>query len=173
MSRPRDRFSPGQNITFTGTVDANRSVDAILVNPRGAEVMHRTIQADRNGAISFGYTTKSNDPTGTYTLIIMQDSAVATTAVGLGTNPTSRAIVVLDAVSYRSSDTLTALIIGEPGSKVSLAVFDDVNDQPRDIGQGRNQPDPTVNIGPSGTAKYPLSLNRFNTGEYEVVVRWG
>ena len=29
----KDRFSPGQNITFTGTVDANRSVDAILVDP--------------------------------------------------------------------------------------------------------------------------------------------
>ncbi len=169
----KDRFSPGQDITFTGTVDANRSVDAVLVNPRGAEVMHRTVQADRNGDVSFGYTTKSNDPTGTYTLIVTQDSAVATAVVGLGENPTSRAIVVLDAVSYRSSDTLTALIIGEPGWKVSLAVFDDVNDQPRDIGQGRNQPDPTVNIGPGGTAKYTLSLNRFNTGEYEVVVRWG
>ncbi|MGD8707952.1 MAG: biofilm-associated protein [Nitrosopumilaceae archaeon] len=160
------RFEPGETLRFNGTALPNQSIELVLEDPLGIEIVSDIFEVDKSGVVNFDYKTTANiDKEGTWTLIATQGKYKEFIYVGLGELPSIPINVEFDKLSYKSSDKATITLTGKPSEVVNLLIID-----PSDKPKGEAIP---ITLKPDGTNSHILDLKGFSSGVYSAVVSKG
>ncbi|MCY4490522.1 MAG: biofilm-associated protein [Thaumarchaeota archaeon] len=160
----KERFEPGDTMTYSGTALPNRPIEFVLEDPLGNELSSEITSTDGSGATSFEYMTSFSSKEGTYTLIATQDKHKEFIFAGLGQKPIIPIDLEFDKLNYRSNETAIISLVGEASDVVKLAIIDP-SDQLRPLG--------TITLGPDGVGKHSLDLARYKSGIYTAVISKG
>ena len=160
------RFEPGETVRFNGTALPNQSIELVLEDPLGIEIVSDIFEVGKSGDVEFEYKTTANiDKEGTWTLIATQGKYKEFIYVGLGELPSIPINVEFDKLSYKSSDKAIITLTGKPSEVVNLLIID-----PSDKQKGEAIP---ITLKPDGTNNHILDLKGFSSGVYSAVVSKG
>jgi hypothetical protein len=160
------RFEPGETMRFNGTVLPNQSLELVLEDPLGIEIVSDIFEVGKSGVVNFEYKTTANiDKEGTWTLIATQGKYKEFIYVGLGELPSIPINVEFDKLNYKSSDQAIITLTGKPSEVVNLLIID-----PSDKPKGEAIP---ITLKPDGTNNHILDLKGFSSGVYSAVVSKG
>ncbi|MEJ2259735.1 MAG: biofilm-associated protein, partial [Nitrosopumilaceae archaeon] len=108
------RFEPGETVKFNGTALPNQSIELVLEDPLGIEIVSDIIEVGKSGDVEFEYKTTANiDKEGTWTLIATQGKFKEFIYVGLGELPSIPINVEFDKLAYKSSDKAIITLTGK------------------------------------------------------------
>ena len=159
------KFEPGETMEFSGTALPNKSIEIILENPLGKEIISDVMQIDGSGTVEFEFPTSQNTPEGTYTLIATQDKEKEFSYAGLGQLPTIPVNLEFDKLSYKVGDTAIITLAGKASEIISLLIIDP-SDKP--VGDTIS-----ITLQPDGRATHSVSLKGFSSGVYNAVISKG
>ncbi|MGD8432330.1 MAG: biofilm-associated protein [Nitrosopumilaceae archaeon] len=160
------RFEPGETMRFNGTVLPNQSLELVLEDPLGIEIVSDIFEVGKSGVVNFEYKTTANiDKEGTWTLIATQGKYKEFIYVGLGELPSIPINVEFDKLNYKSSDQAIITLTGKPSEVVNLLIID-----PSDKPKGEAIP---ITLKPDGINNHILDLKGFSSGVYSAVVSKG
>ena len=159
------KFEPGETIRFSGTALPNKTIEIILEDPLGKEIISDIIQIDNSGTVEFEFKTLQNTPEGTYTLIATQDKEKEFSYAGLGQLPSIPVNLEFDKLSYKAGDTAVITLAGKASEIISLLIIDP-SDKP--IGEVIS-----ITLQPDGRATHSISLKGFSSGIYNAVISKG
>jgi len=159
-------FGAGDLIKFNGTGIPNNSMELILENNLGDEMASEIFELDDSGFVNFEYqTTENEDIEGTWTLIVSQGNNVEYVHIGYDQVPDIPIIVKFDKENYKTSESATISLIGEPSDKVKIIIIN-----PTGGIQGTDIP---ITLGENGKAKFSLDLSGYTSGIYSAVIQKG
>ena len=160
------RFEPGETIKFNGTGLPNQSIELVLEDPLGIEIVSDIFEVGKSGDVDFEYKTTANiDKEGTWTLIATQGKYKEFIYVGLGELPSIPINVEFDKLNYKSSDQAIITLTGKPSEVVNLLIID-----PSDKPKGEAIP---IKLKSDGTNNHILDLKGYSSGVYSAVVSKG
>ncbi len=158
-------FDPGDPIVFAGTAIPNEDIHFILQDPDGNELGRDSVRVGATGIVQWEYPTSPNSRQGTYTLIAIQGEEQEFFYAGLGGVVEIPVNIVFDKINYRSSDTPSITITGDPRSTVTLLILDRADDVV-------HQND-AITIQADGRVAYELDLSDISSGVYTAIVQKG
>ena len=160
------KYDPGELIRFTGTAMPNISLELILQNNLGDEMISDIIQVADSGIIEFEYqTTENEDLEGTWTLIATQENNKEFIYVGYDVVPTIPVNIKFDKSSYKNIEKPIISLAGKPSEKVSMII---ITPSGSVVGS-----DIKVELKADGKAEYILDLSGYVSGIYTAVIKKG
>ena len=159
------KFEPGEIVKFNGTALPNKSIEIVLENPLGKEIVSDIIQIDDSGAIEFEFATAQSTPEGTYTLIATQDNDKEFSYVGIGQLPTIPVNLEFDKLSYKVGETAIITLSGKASEIISLLIIDP-SDKPVEDAT-------SITLQPDGRGTHSVDLKGYSTGVYTAVISKG
>ncbi len=159
------KFEPGEIMKFNGTALPNKSIEIVIEDPLGNEIVSDIIQTDEAGFVEFEFETTQNTLEGTYTLIATQEKAKEFTYAGLGQLPTIPVNLEFDKLSYKEGETALITISGKASEIISLLIVD-----PSDKPKGDAIP---ITLQPDGRGTYSIQLDGYSSGVYTAVISKG
>lgn len=159
------KFEPGETMKFNGTALPNKSIELLLEDPLGKEVISDIIQVDNSGFVEFEFPTTQNTPEGTYTLIATQEKDKEFIFAGVGQLPTIPVNLEFDKLNYKATETAIISLTGKGSDVVSLLIIDP-SDKP--VGDTIS-----ITLQPDGRGTYFLDLAGYSSGVYTAVINKG
>ena len=159
------KTEPGEIIKFNGTAIPNTSIEVILEDPFGKEVISNIIQVDESGVVEFEYATEQTSTKGTYTLIATQEKHKEFIFAGVGQLPIAPVNLEFDKLNYKAGETATISLTGKPSDIVSLLIID-----PSDKPKGETI---SITLQPDARGTHTLDLTGYSSGVYTAVVSKG
>ncbi|AFS83309.1 hypothetical protein [Candidatus Nitrosopumilus sediminis] len=159
------KFEPGEIMKFNGTALPNKSIEIVLEDPLGKEIVSDIIKVDETGFVKFEFPTTQNTPEGTYTLIATQEKEKEFTYAGLGQLPTIPVNLEFDKLSYKTGETAVITISGKPSEIVNLLIVD-----PSDKPKGEAT---SITLQPDGRGTHSIELKGYASGVYTAVISKG
>ena len=159
------KFEPGETMIFNGTALPNKSIEIVLEDPLGKEIVSDIIQIDDSGAIEFEFATAQSTPEGTYTLIATQDKHKEFSYVGLGQLPTIPVNLEFDKLSYKVGETAIITLSGKASEIISLLIIDPSDKPAEDV--------TSITLQPDGRGTHSIDLTGYSTGVYTAVISKG
>jgi len=158
------KFESGALIKFNGTALPNNSLELILEDHLGDEMISDIIEVDSSGIVKFEYqTTENYDKEGTWTLIATQKNIKEFIYVGYGQMPTIPVNIEFDKSTYISTDTAIISLVGKPLDKITLIII-----TPSGSVQGD---DKIIQLREDGRGEYNLDLSGYISGIYTAVAK--
>ena len=159
-------FEAGALIKFNGTAIPNMSLEVILEDGLGDEMMSDILNTDETGFIEFEYQTIENeDKEGTWTLIATQGKNKEFIYVGYDEIPSIPVNLEFDKSNYQATETAIISFIGKPSDNLSMII---INPSGGVLGE-----DKQIKLQADGRAKYNLDLEGFGSGIYTAVIQKG
>ena len=159
------KFEKGETMKFNGTASPNKSIEIVLEDPLGKEIISDIIQVDELGFVKFEFPTTQNTPEGTYTLIATQEKEKEFTYAGLGQLPTIPVNLEFDKLSYKIGETAVITLSGKASEIVSLLIID-----PSDKPKGDST---SITLQPDGRGTHSIDLDGYASGVYTAVISKG
>ena len=159
------KFEKGETMKFNGTASPNKSIEIVLEDPLGKEIISDIIQVDELGFVKFEFPTTQNTPEGTYTLIATQEKEKEFTYAGLGQLPTIPVNLEFDKLSYKIGETAVVTLSGKASEIVSLLIID-----PSDKPKGDST---SITLQPDGRGTHSIDLDGYASGVYTAVISKG
>ena len=159
------KFEPGEIMKFNGTALPNKSIEIVLEDPLGNEIVSDIIQTDETGFVEFEYVTTQNTSEGTYTLIATQEKEKEFIYAGLGQLPTIPVNLEFDKLSYKEGETAIISLSGKASEIISLLIID-----PSDKPKGDAI---SITLQPDGRGTHSIELEGYSSGVYTAVVSKG
>ena len=97
------KYEPGEIMKFNGTALPNKSIELVLEDPLGKEVISDILQTDNSGFVEFEFQTEQSTAEGTYTLIATQENDKEFIFAGLGQLPSIPVNLEFDELNYKST----------------------------------------------------------------------
>ena len=159
------KFEQGEIMKFNGTALPNKSIEIILEDPLGKEIVSDIIKVDDSGVIEFEFPTTQNTPEGTYTLIATQEKHKEFTYAGIGQLPTIPVNLEFDKLSYKSGETAIITLSGKASEIISLLIVDP-SDKPIEDAT-------SITLQPDGRGTHSIDLKGYSAGVYTAVISKG
>ena len=159
------KFERGETIKFNGTALPNLSLEMVLEDPLGKEIVSDIIQIDASGVVNYQYITTQDTVEGTYTLIATQQKEKEFIHVGVGQLPIIPVNLEFDKLSYKTSDTAIVTLSGVASEIISLLIIDP-SDKPIDEAV-------TIILQPDGRSIHNINLTGYTSGVYTAVASKG
>ena len=159
------KFESGEIMKFNGTALPNKSIELVLEDPLGKEIVSDIIKVGETGIVEFEFPTTQNTPEGTYTLIATQEKEKEFTYAGLGQLPTIPVNLEFDKLSYKIGETAFITLSGKPSEIVSLLIVD-----PSDKPKGEAT---SITLQPDGRGTHSIELKGYSSGVYTAVISKG
>ena len=159
------KFEQGEIMKFNGTALPNKSIEIVLEDPLGKEIISDIIQIDDSGLVEFEFPTTQNTLEGTYTLIATQEKDKEFIYAGIGQLPTIPVNLEFDKLHYSVGDTAIITLSGKASEIISLLIIDP-SDKP--IGEATS-----ITLQPDGRGTHSIDLKGFSTGVYTAVISKG
>jgi hypothetical protein len=159
-------FNGGELITFNGTALPNRSLDLVLEDSLGNQIMSDLLEIGNSGIVEFEYqTTKNVDKEGTWILIATQEQHKELIYVGYDEIPSIPVHMEFHKLNYKSSEIAHLTLTGKPSDKLSLIVVS--------LSGNVKKEDISIELGADGRGTYDLELTGFDSGIYNAVIKKG
>ena len=159
------KFDPGEVMKFNGTALPNKSIEIVLEDPLGNEIVSDIKQTDETGFVEFEYVTTQNTSEGTYTLIATQEKEKEFIYAGLGQLPTIPVNLEFDKLNYKDGETAIVTLSGKASEIVSLLIID-----PSDKPKGDAT---SITLQPDGRGTHTIELKGYSSGVYTAVISKG
>jgi len=159
------KFEAGEIMKFNGTALPNKSIEMVLEDPLGNEIVSDIIQTDEAGFVEFEYETTQNTSEGTYTLIATQDKEKEFTYAGVGQLPTIPVNLEFDKLSYKAGETAIITLSGKASEIINLLIID-----PSDKPKGEAE---SITLQPDGRGTHSIELEGYASGVYTAVISKG
>jgi hypothetical protein len=159
------KFEQGEIMKFNGTALPNKSIEIVLEDPLGKEIISDIIQIDDSGLVEFEFPTTQNTLEGTYTLIATQEKDKEFIYAGIGQLPTIPVNLEFGKLHYSVGDTAIITLSGKASEIISLLIIDP-SDKP--IGEATS-----ITLQPDGRGTHSIDLKGFSTGVYTAVISKG
>jgi len=162
----KQMFEAGELIKFEGTALPNMSMELVLENSLGEEVVSDIIDIKDDGIIQFEYQTVENeDKEGTWTLITAQGKNKEFTYVGYDEVPIIPTNLSFDKSNYKSAENAKITFIGKPSDKLKMIIITPSGG----IQGGEIQ----IQLKADGRGEHELDLRGYSSGIYTAVVQKG
>jgi hypothetical protein len=159
-------FEAGELIKFNGTALPNQSLELILEDNLGKEIISDILEVDETGFIEFEYQSRENDDTeGTWTLIATQGKNKEFIYVGYDEIPSIPVNLEFDKTNYKSSEIATISLLGNPSDNLRMIIISP-------SGNIRGE-EITIQLQEDGRGTYNLDLTGFGSGIYTAVIQKG
>jgi hypothetical protein len=159
-------FEAGELIKFNGTALPNQSLELILEDSLGNEIISDIIEVNDTGFIEFEYQSRENDDNeGTWTLIATQDNNKEFVYVGYDEMPSIPVNLEFDKTNYKSSETATISFLGKPSDSLKMIII-----SPSGNISGEEI---IIQLQEDGRKTHSLDLTGFGSGIYTAVVQKG
>jgi len=162
MEPAKLKFEPGEAMTFNGTAVPNETIEFVLENPQGVEILSDIRQVGDSGHVEFTYQTEQSTQEGTYALLAKQGGSREVILAGLGELPKEHIVAEFDKPNYKKSEVATVNIDGPPSATLALLVLDDAG--------AKKFADNRVVLQLDGKLKYELDLKNYTSGAYTMVL---
>ena len=159
------KFKQGETMKFIGTALPNKSIEIILEDPLGKEIVSDIIQIGDSGSVEFEFPTTQNTPEGTYTLIATQEKHKEFSYAGIGQVPTIPVNLEFDKLSYKAGETAIITLSGKASEIISLLIVDP-SDKPIEDAI-------SITLQPDGRAIHSIDLKGYSAGVYTAVISKG
>ena len=124
ISPTQQMFEAGELIKFNGTAIPNQSLELILEDNLGKEIVSDILKVDETGFVEFEYQSKENDDIeGTWTLIATQGDNKEFTYVGYDEVPSIPVNLKFDKTNYKSSETAVISFLGNPSDNLKMIII--------------------------------------------------
>ena len=166
ISPTQQMFEAGELIKFNGTAIPNQSLELILEDNFGKEVISDILQVDKTGFVEFEYQSIENeDNEGTWTLIATQGNNKEFSYVGYDEIPSIPVNLKFDKINYKSSETAVISLLGKPSDNLKIIIIN-----PSGSIKGEEK---TIQLQEDGRQTFNLDLTGFGSGIYTAVIQKG
>jgi hypothetical protein len=159
-------FEAGELIKFNGTALPNQSLELILEDNLGKEIISDILEVDETGFIEFEYQSRENDDTeGTWTLIATQGNNKEFIYVGYDEIPSIPVNLEFDKTNYKATETAVISFLGKASDNLRMIIINPAGNI--------NGEEIIIQLQEDGRTTYSLDLTGFGSGIYTAVIQKG
>ena len=161
MSTSAIRYNSGETVTITGTAEPNSDTTIWVKNENRKIVYYDVFTSDADGSLNYEFATDDTFSSGTYTVIIKQETGSDATLFGIGQYPTSVIVTLMEKTNFELNSKAILSIVGPASSSLSISVLDS-NDNIKITD--------SITSSSVGKNKYAIDLDGLDSGVYRAVV---
>jgi len=155
------RYNAGETVTITGTGEPNDDT-TIWVKDQNKKIVHYDVfTSNADKSLNYEFATDDTFSSGTYTVIIKQESGSDAALFGIGQYPTSVLIALMEKINFDLNSKAILSIVGPASSNLSISVLDS-NDNIKITD--------SITSSSIGKNKYAIDLDSLDSGVYRAVV---
>jgi len=155
------RYNVGEAVTITGTAEPNKDT-TIWVKDQNKKIVHYDVfTSNADGSLNYEFVTDDTFSSGTYIIIIKQESGSDATLFGIGQYPTSVIVALMEKTNFEINSKAVLSIVGPASSNLSITVLDS-NDSIKITD--------SITSNSIGKNKYAIDLDDLDSGVYRAVV---
>ena len=155
------RYNAEDIVIVTGTGQPNQNTTILIKDETGKIILYDVFTSDPDGGINYEFQTDNTIITGTYTVIVKQESGSDATFFGIGKYPSAAVTTLLDQTNFTLNSKAMLSIIGPPSSKISIKILDS-NDNIK-ISD-------SITTSSAGKSRYTVDLDGLSSGIYRAAV---
>ena len=155
------RYNAGEAVTITGTGEPNDDT-TIWVKDQNKKIVHYDVfTSNVDGSLNYEFVTDDTFSSGTYTVIIKQESGSDAALFGIGKYPTSVIVALMEKTNFELNSKAILSIVGPASSNLSITILDS-NDNIKMTD--------SITSSSIGKNKYAIDLDGLDSGVYRAVV---
>jgi len=155
------RYNVGEAVTITGTAEPNKDT-TIWVKDQNKKIVHYDVfTSNADGSLNYEFVTDDTFSSGTYTVIIKQESGSDAGLFGIGQYPTSVIVALMEKTNFDLNSKAVLSIVGPASSSLSITILDS-NDNIKITD--------SITSSSVGKNKYAIDLDSLDSGVYRAVV---
>jgi len=154
------RYNLGETVTITGTADPNNDT-TIWVKNENKIILYDVFTSNADGGLNYEFVLDDTFSSGTYTVIIKQESGSDAALFGIGQYPTSVLIALMEKTNFDLNSKAILSIVGPASSNLSIIILDS-NDNIKMTD--------SITSSSIGKNKYAIDLDGLDSGVYRAVV---
>ena len=161
MSTSAIRYNSGETVTITGTAEPNSDTTIWVKNENKKIVHYDVFTSGVDRSLNYEFATDDTFSSGTYTVIIKQETGSDAALFGVGQYPTAVIITLMEKTNFDLNSKAILSIVGPASSSLSISVLDSndniiITDSITSSSVGKN--------------KYAIDLDGLDSGVYRAVV---
>ena len=155
------RYNAGEAVTITGTGEPNDDT-TIWVKDQNKKIVHYNVfTSNADGSLNYEFVTDDTFSSGTYTVIMKQESGSDAALFGIGKYPTSVIVALMEKTNFDLNSKAILSIVGPASSNLSITILDS-NDNIKMTD--------SITSSSIGKNKYAIDLDGLDSGVYRVAV---
>jgi len=155
------RYNAGEAVTITGTAEPNKGTTIWVKDQNKKIVQYDVFTSDVDGGLNYEFVLDDTFSSGTYTVIIKQESGSDVALFGIGQYPTSVLIALMEKTNFDLNSKAILSIVGPASSNLSITILDS-NDN--------IEMTDSITSSSIGKNKYAIDLDGIDSGVYRAVV---
>ena len=155
------RYNAGEAVTITGTAEPNKSTTIWVKDQNKKIVQYDVFTSDVDGGLNYEFVLDDTFSSGTYTVIIKQESGSDAALFGIGQYPTSVLIALMEKTNFDLNSKAILSIVGPASSNLSITILDS-NDN--------IEMTDAITSSSIGKNKYAIDLDGLDSDVYRAVV---
>jgi len=155
------RYNAGEAVTITGTAEPNKGTTIWVKDQNKKIVQYDVFTSDIDGGLNYEFVLDDTFSSGTYTVIIKQESGSDAALFGIGQYPTSVIVALMEKTNFEINSKAVLSIVGPASSNLSITVLDS-NDSIKITD--------SITSNSIGKNKYAIDLDDLDSGVYRAVV---
>jgi len=155
------RYNVGETVTITGTAEPNKDT-TIWIKDQNKKIMHYDVfTSNADGSLNYEFVADDIFSSGTYTVIIKQESGSDAALFGIGKYPASILVALMEKINFEHNSKAILSIVGPASSNLSISILDS-NDNIKITD--------SITSSSIGKNKYAIDLDGLDSGVYRAVV---
>jgi len=155
------RYNAGETVTITGTAEPNNNTTIWVKNENKKIVLYDVFTSNADGSLNYEFVTDDTFSSGTYTVIIKQETGSDATLFGIDQYPTTVLVALMEKTNFELNSKAILSIVGPASSSLSISVLDS-NDNIKITD--------SILSSSIGKDKYAIDLDGLDSGVYRAVV---
>ena len=155
------RYNAGETVTITGTAEPNKDT-TIWIKDQNKKIVHYDVfTSNADGSLNYEFVTDDTFSSGTYTVIIKQESGSDAALFGIGQYPVTIIVALMEKTNFDLNSKAILSIVGPASSNLSITILDS-NDNIKMTD--------SITSSSIGKNKYAIDLDGLDSGVYRAVV---
>ena len=155
------RYNAGEAVTITGTAEPNNDTTIWIKNENKKILHYDVFTSNADGGLNYEFVLDDTFSSGTYTVIIKQESGSDAVLFGIGQYPTSVLVALMEKTNFDLNSKAILSIVGPASSNLSITILDS-NDNIKMTD--------SITSSSIGKNKYAIDLDGLDSGVYRAVV---
>jgi len=155
------RYNVGEIVTITGTAEPNKDT-TVWIRDQDKKIVHYDVfTSNADGGLNYEFVPDNTFSSGTYTVIIKQESGSDAALFGINEHPTSVIVALMEKTNFDLNSKAVLSIVGPASSSLSITILDS-NDNIKITD--------SITSNSVGKNKYAIDLDSLDSGVYRAVV---
>jgi hypothetical protein len=155
------RYNSGEAVTITGTAEPNKDTTIWVKDQNKKIVQYDVFTSNVDGGLNYEFVLDDTFSSGTYTVIIKQESGSDAALFGIDQYPTSVLVALMEKINFDLNSKAILSIVGPASSNLSITILDS-NDN--------IEMTDSITSSSIGKNKYAIDLDGLDSGVYRAVV---